>query len=66
MPNSIAKANYERPCTVCDAIPTVDVYDIDSSPTDLSFSDHTDLCGPCCFGEASAIDPAEWETKTDD
>ena len=21
---------------------------------------HMDLCGPCCFGEADAIDPENW------
>jgi hypothetical protein len=46
--------NYEIKCDVCEQTPTVDVESSDGKII------HTELCGPCCFGEASAIDPKEW------
>lgn len=46
--------NYERPCENCEQVPTVDVYEGDK----LGW--HMDLCGPCAFGEADAIDPENW------
>lgn len=53
---AISKPNYKIKCMVCGAKPTVDVYTEDGSKLQA----HMDLCGPCCFGEAAAIDPANW------
>ena len=39
-------ADYSRQCEVCELTPVVSV---------------TGLCGPCTFGEAACLDPAEWE-----
>jgi hypothetical protein len=36
--------------------PTIDLYSVDGS----TFIEHTNLCGPCMFGEADAIDPETW------
>lgn len=38
---SLGDKDYRRSCTVCGATPTVHP---------------TELCGPCCFGEADTID----------
>jgi hypothetical protein len=50
------KPNYERECEGCDMKPTIDLYSVDGS----TFIEHTNLCGPCMFGEADAIDPETW------
>lgn len=39
-------ADYSRKCEVCEQTPVVS---------------ETGLCGPCTFGEAACLDPAEWE-----
>lgn len=46
--------NYKIACTVCGQTPTVD----EKTPGEPVY--HTELCGPCCFGEAKCIDPKEW------
>lgn len=46
--------NHDIPCIVCGQKPTVDSVNLDGS------IDHTELCGPCCFGEADCIDPENW------
>jgi hypothetical protein len=50
---SDAKPNYKRRCINCSTTPTVDIL----AKGELT---HTDLCGPCCFGEARMVDPKEW------
>lgn len=39
-------ADYTRECENCGQSPIVSL---------------TGLCGPCTFGEAACLDPAEWE-----
>lgn len=46
--------NYDRPCEVCEQVPTVDIY------VAGKLNHHTDLCGPCTWGEADTIDPENW------
>lgn len=46
--------NYKVACCVCGQKPTVDV----KTPGEPIY--HTELCGPCCFGEAECIDPKKW------
>jgi len=50
------KPNYKKKCMVCGQKPTVDVYTPDGSKK----LDSTELCGPCCFGEADCVDPNNW------
>lgn len=50
------KPNYDRKCLNCEQTPTVDIYDKDGK----ILRTHMDLCGPCCFGEADAVDPENW------
>ena len=47
------KPNYDIECQVCEQTPTVDLHD-DNGVT------HMELCGPCCWGEADAVDPDNW------
>ncbi len=47
--------NYAVPCTNCGQTPTVDYYSLTGE-----LRSHSDLCGPCCFGEAACIDPENW------
>jgi formate dehydrogenase maturation protein FdhE len=47
--------NHQIKCVNCDATPTVDIYDADTK--ELAF--HSELCGPCTFGEADT----DWESK---
>jgi hypothetical protein len=54
LPMSEAKSNYKRRCMNCSTKPTVDIL-AEGEPVT-----HTDLCGPCCFGEARMVDPKEW------
>lgn len=49
-----SEPNYEIECVVCGQTPTVDLLE---KGKDVY---HTELCGPCCFGEAACIDPEEW------
>lgn len=46
--------NYEKQCQVCGQLPTVDVIEPGQEPY------HTELCGPCHWGEADCIDPENW------
>lgn len=48
------KPDWVAECCVCDQSPVVDVYE------DGKLVYSTDMCGPCSFGEAAAIDPEEW------
>lgn len=50
------KPNYKRKCLVCGRKPTVDIY----NPEGTELKEHLDMCGPCTFGEADTIDPANW------
>lgn len=52
----VPKPNYEENCVVCDQSPVVDLYD----PAENTLFHKTELCGPCCFGTASALDPDNW------
>jgi hypothetical protein len=54
MADGDSKPNYEIKCVVCGQLPTVDV----ECKGDKVI--HTELCGPCCFGEADCLDPEEW------
>ncbi len=45
--------NYEIECINCEQVPTVSVVS-DGDTTDL------ELCGPCCWGEASTLDVTTW------
>lgn len=54
--NCITRPNYDLPCLSCEQVPTVDLYSTDGK----RLLHHMDLCGPCCFGEADCIDPANW------
>ena len=55
----VPKPNYDERCVVCDQSPVVDLYDPENPDEDIPYH-KTDLCGPCCFGTASAIDPDTW------
>ena len=47
--------DYITECFNCDQTPTVMVTD-----EGCNIEHHTELCGPCCFGEAAALDPKNW------
>lgn len=51
--DNAATPNYDATCEICMMTPTVVVNDEDGAHD-------TGLCGPCCFGEADAIDPENW------
>lgn len=46
--------NYERKCIACDNKPTVEGLK-DGARVLIA-----DLCGPCTFGTADAVEPSEW------
>ncbi len=46
--------NYKLACFHCGALPTVDVV------STLEPTHHTELCGPCCWGEADTATPENW------
>lgn len=52
---AILEPNYQRPCLACDQVPTVDI-----QPVRGGAIRHTDLCGPCTWGEANTLDPDNW------
>ena len=47
--------NFDITCQCCGQLPTVDIYNVEYGETH-----HTNLCGPCCFGEADCLDPENW------
>lgn len=49
-----SQPNYRIPCVMCGQTPTVDLLEKGHDTY------HTELCGPCCFGEAACLDPEEW------
>jgi hypothetical protein len=49
------KPNYDGKCVACGSSPTVTGLDEDGKKL---FGDQ--LCGPCFFGEAEAVDPETW------
>lgn len=62
---TLATPNYERPCTVCGQVPTVDLCDVIMHYRTVeriraANTVHTELCGPCTWGEAETIDPENW------
>lgn len=50
-----AVPDYTIKCCVCEQTPTVSIVDIDNN-----IVAETELCGPCCWGEAAMADPTEW------
>lgn len=46
--------NYKIKCSVCGLVPTVD------SKDSKGVIHHHEMCGPCTWGEADMIDPANW------
>lgn len=48
--------NYNIPCQNCEQTPTVDIYTKDGE----TLVHQTELCGPCCWGEAETINPENW------
>lgn len=53
----VAFPNYDIECQNCGERPTVSVRSVRSG-----FIHNTELCGPCCFGEAACLDPEVWRT----
>jgi hypothetical protein len=51
-----ADPHYGKKCIVCGQKPCVQLRGIDTDKIEYI----TDMCGPCTFGEADCIDPAEW------
>lgn len=49
-----SRPDYDTPCEVCGQTPTVEVF-ADGKQIDLP-----NLCGPCFFGTAEALDPENW------
>lgn len=54
MDNDTFEADYDNVCTVCGNTPTVVALMPDKEKTEF------DLCGPCCFGTARALDVEWW------
>lgn len=48
------RPNYDIGCLNCEQIPTVDVY------VRGKLERHTEMCGPCTWGEADTLDPENW------
>ena len=46
--------DYEIECINCGQTPTVNIFQ------NGLIQSQTELCGPCCFGEADALDPDNW------
>ena len=46
--------DYEIECTNCGQTPTVCIFQ------NGLIQSQTELCGPCCFGTAEALDPDNW------
>lgn len=51
------KPNWGNACRNCSETPSVDA--VKNGVTVL----RTGLCGPCCWGDANAIDPDTWNTN---
>lgn len=47
--------NYELKCCVCGQTPTVQIVNRKGN-----VEHETELCGPCCWGEAECIDVDNW------
>ena len=48
--------DYDGKCAVCGQAPTVTIADKLTG----EILEQLNLCGPCCFGEASMLDVKEW------
>ena len=48
------KPNYDVACTVCGQLPTIDIF------VENKLMQHTEMCGPCTWGEADTPDPENW------
>ena len=48
------KADYKARCIVCDQSPCVVIM------KDGEAVHHLNMCGPCTFGTAEALDPENW------
>lgn len=46
--------DYETECETCEQKPTVTIVE------NGEVQHHFGLCGPCCFGEAAALDVDTW------
>lgn len=46
--------DYESKCCNCDQSPAV------TGVKNGKVVYHSDMCGPCTFGEAACLDPKEW------
>jgi hypothetical protein len=53
-PSNDATPDWETPCVNCGTTPTVTI----TSAGNMIH--HTQLCGPCCWGEADTLDPSNW------
>jgi len=53
MSNRIFEPNYEKECITCEQTPVVEIPKDDPG--------NGNLCGPCYFGTAEALDPDMWE-----
>lgn len=51
-------ADYDGVCEVCGSGPTVVV-----AAQNGDVISALNLCGPCCFGTAEALDPGYWESS---
>lgn len=47
--------DYDTPCDICGAVPTVTIVDSNGEQ-----KTHYEMCGPCTFGDAAMLDPQEW------
>ena len=56
--------NYDRPCMCCGNTPTVNIVNTNSEGREVVVH-RGDMCGPCTFGTADAIDPDEWNEEAD-
>ena len=50
---ALYEPDYENECCHCGAVPTVVINSAEGVVA-------LDMCGACTWGEASAIDPANW------
>jgi hypothetical protein len=48
--------HYGKRCVVCGQKPVVRIRRVDTDELEID----SDMCGPCTFGEAACLDPAEW------
>lgn len=47
--------DYGTECTNCYQVPTITVVNDQGQQIQ-----HTELCGPCCWGDADTLDPENW------